>query len=118
MILKKKILSKIGKAVIFQYPSKEGNEHGVLKDRFLLRGGGRSGVPYWDVVDLIEFPNTEESEWLRFGYYRMARNRLVWGSQTTITEPMAIWKKLLIGAAKAKPWFEKLILEVADELRK
>jgi hypothetical protein len=81
-----------------------------LKDRYVLPAqGARSGVPYWDVVDLIEFPREAEPVWIRIGYYRMPKDRLVWGSQTTITEPIAVWRSLLTNAAKGKPWFRKLL---------
>jgi hypothetical protein len=71
-----------------------------------------AGVPYWDVVDLIEFPDTPQPLWLRIGYYRMAKDRLVWGSQTTITEPIHVWRRLLVEAVRAMPWFRSLLEEV------
>lgn len=111
-----KILAKIGAPVEFSYPAGEGDERGVLRDRYVLEGGGRNKVPYWDVVDLIEFPETEEPDWIRIGYYRKPKDRLVWGSQTTITEPVSVWKRLLLGAARAKPWFASLLCDVVSEL--
>lgn len=35
------------------------------------------GVPYWDVVDLIEFPAEPEPLWIRIGYYRKPKDHLV-----------------------------------------
>jgi hypothetical protein len=111
------ILSKIGEPVTFLYPNGEDHAHGTLKDRYVLPAqGARSGVPYWDVVDLIEFPNEAEPEWIRIGYYRMPGDRLVWGSQTTITEPIATWRSLLASAARSKPWFRELLEDVLHEV--
>jgi hypothetical protein len=113
-----KILSKIGKPVTFTYPGDELDACGILKDRYVLPAQGeRSDVPYWDVVDLIEFPKEAEREWIRIGYYRMPKDRLVWGSQTTITEPIAVWRSLLTNAAKGKPWFRKLLEDVLREVK-
>ena len=113
-----KILEQIGKGVSFQYPGTEGHQKGVLKDRAVVRSNpSTSGVPYWDVVDLIEFPEEYEQEWIRIGYYRKPGKHLVWGSQTTITEPINTWKRLLVKAAKEKPWFKKLLEDVMNELR-
>ncbi|MGH9363917.1 MAG: hypothetical protein ACRD1B_01435 [Thermoanaerobaculia bacterium] len=113
----RQILGKIGSRVTFHYPAAEGNAEGTLRDRYVLPVSSRGKVPYWDVVDLIEFPREPTTDWIRVGYYRKPADRLVWGSQTTITEPVATWKQLLIGAARAKPWFRALVQEVAQELR-
>jgi hypothetical protein len=60
-----KILSKIGDPVTFTYPDGEPDACGKLKDRYVLPAQGeRSSVPYWDVVDLIEFPKEAEQEWI------------------------------------------------------
>ena len=83
----------------------------------MLSNPDSKGVPYWDVVDLIEFPEEPEPEWIRIGYYRKPHDHLVWGSQTTITEPIEIWIKLLVKAANEKPWFKKLLNDVMDELQ-
>jgi len=108
-----KILDRIGKPVKFTYPADEGNKKGILKDRCVhWSADNNEKVPYWDVVDLIEFPDEKEKEWIRIGYYRKPKDRLVWGSQTTITEPYRIWKELLTKAAREKSWFRKLIKEV------
>ncbi|MEK7806557.1 MAG: hypothetical protein AAB528_02390, partial [Chloroflexota bacterium] len=77
---------------------------------------GSTGVPYWDVVDLIEFPDEPYSHWIRIGYYRKPKDRLNWASQTTITEPVEIWRKLLVHAAQEKEWFRNLLEDVMEEL--
>jgi len=110
------ILKPIGKEVKFTYPPAEGCKKGFLKDRAVISSPGSTGVPYWDVVDLIEFPGEPEPQWIRIGYYRMPKDRLVWGSQTTITEPIGTWKKLLVHAAREKGWFRKLLNEVMEEV--
>jgi hypothetical protein len=79
---------------------------------------GTRGVPYWDVVDLIEFPNEKKPLWIRMGYYRAPKGRLQWGSQTTITESVETWKRILLGAAQQKEWFRNLLTGVVAELRK
>lgn len=117
--IRAKILSCIGKEVRFQYPAGENHKHGILKDRAIIPSNpGTTGVPYWDVVDLISFPNEPEPDWIRIGYYRRPKGRLVWGSQTTITEPVGIWKQILLQAAQQKPWFRHLLDDVVNELNR
>jgi len=114
-----KILSRIGTKVSFKYPGEEGEKHGILKDRAVVESTNAPGaVSYWDVVDLIEFKGEEEPEWIRIGYYRKPKHRLIWGSQTTITEPVSIWKRILVKAAQEKKWFRDLLEEVMKELKK
>lgn len=79
---------------------------------------GSPGVPYWDVVDLIEFQNEKNPKWIRIGYYRAPKGRLQWGSQTTITEPVETWKRVLVDAAKQKRWFRDLLVGVVRELER
>ena len=110
------ILKRIGKKVKFTYPPPEGFKTGFLKDRAVIFSPGSTGVPYWDVVDLIEFPGEPEPQWITIGYYRMPKDRLVWASQTTITEPIETWKALLVHTAKEKEWFRKLLSEVMREV--
>jgi hypothetical protein len=113
----KKIMKQKGKPVTFNYPGNEGQKNGILKDRAVIPSiPGSTGVPYWDVVDLIEFPGEKEKEWIRIGYYRKPGNRLVWGSQTTITEPITVWKQLLVNAAKEKKWLRDILKDVVKEL--
>jgi hypothetical protein len=112
-----KILDRIGKKVSFTYPGHEPNKTGILKDRAFIPSPGATGVPYWDVVDLIEFPDEPQPEWIRIGYYRKPKDRLVWASQTTITEPVETWKELLVHAAKEKKWFRKLLENVLERVK-
>jgi len=87
--IQRQILSRVGQRVNFTYPGTEGSLGGVLKERIVIKGGiGASpDIPYWDVVDLIEFEGTAEPLCMRVGYYRYSGGRLNWGSQTTLTEP-------------------------------
>ena len=79
-----KLMRPVGKKVSFQYPGNEGHKHGILQDRAVVASNpGSDGVPYWDVVDLIRFQDEPEPDWIRIGYYRRPKDRLVWGSQTT-----------------------------------
>lgn len=113
-----KILSRIGSRVSFTYPGTEGSQHGILKDRTVVESVNAPGrVPYWDVVDLIRFDNEAESDWIRIGYYRKPKHTLNWGSQTTITEPISVWKKILVNAAREKKWFRDLLEDVMSELK-
>ncbi len=115
----KKILKPIGHPVSFHYPAGEEHRFGVLKDRAVVRSNpGARGVPYWDVVDLIEFKGEKSPKWIRIGYYRVPKGRLQWGSQTTIAEPVETWKRILVEASKNKPWFRDLLLSAAAELKK
>ena len=114
-----KILKSVGRPVSFRYPAGEKHKSGYLVDRAVVRSNpGTRGVPYWDVLDLIEFKKEKNPEWIRIGYYRVSKGRLQWGSQTTITEPVKTWKRVLIEAAKQKPWFRDLLVCVVAELRK
>jgi hypothetical protein len=109
-----KICSKKGKKVKFSYPGKEGRKQGVLKDRMpIVIPKADGAVPYCDVVDLIEFDGIRQ-KWIRFGYYRK-KKALNWGSQTTLTEPISIWKKIIIDTAKEKIWFRRLLKEIIKE---
>lgn len=111
-----RILSCIGNPVKFKYPGNEGDKCGVLKDRVVVESTNDLGtVPYWDVVDLIEFDSEREPEWIRIGYYRKPKSKLNWGSQTTITEPISIWKRILVNAVREKKWFRDLLQDVLRE---
>jgi hypothetical protein len=112
-----KILKAINKPVSFKYPRNEGCKEGTLMDRAVLPSPGSTGVPYWDVVDLIEFLCEPEPKWIRIGYYRKPADKLVWASQTTITEPVSTWKQLLVHAAREKSWFRNLLEGVMAELQ-
>jgi hypothetical protein len=112
------ILRDLGKKKVrFAYPGVEGVLQGTLKDRCVLAAGNNiGGVPYWDVIDLIEFEGQSEPDFMRIGYYRKPLNRLVWGSQTTITEPLSTWKDLLVKAARDMGWFRSLLEQVMSEV--
>jgi hypothetical protein len=116
-----KILKAVGKPVKFKYPPPEGYKVGILKERSVIPSTNKENeVPYWSVVDLIEFPVKEEAvrKRIRIGYYRKPKDRLVWASQTTAASPIHIWKRILTQAAKEKSWFRDLLLEVVMELDK
>jgi hypothetical protein len=91
---------------------------GYLRDRAIVWSGhSPSGADYWDVVDLIEFPHAKHRDWIRIGYYRQEAEKLRWASQTTITEPVHIMKRVLTQAAKQKEWFRKVLVSVARKLK-
>src|SRR5213080_4423004 len=104
--LQKKLLRQLGNRVSFKAP---GERQGILKDRAIVfSGNGADGTEYWDVVDLIDFEGAEES-WIRIGYYICrVDGSLIYGSQTTIAEPISTWRRLLVDAAHQKPWFREL----------
>jgi len=107
-----KILSRKGKKVYFKYPKPEPRFRGVLKDRCVMLAPSWTGVPYWDVVDLIEFDEPKKFRALRFGYYRKSKGRLIWASQTTLTEPIITFKALFKKAVKEKEWFKRFVEDV------
>ena len=113
-----KILGRVGRKVKFRYPGNGCVYTGRLKDRCVLRAPSWTGTPYWDVVDLIEFGEPERFEALRFGYYRWSGGRLIWASQTTLTEPLDVYKSLFVKAAREKEWFRRFLREVLEEVEK
>jgi len=113
-----KILSRIGKSVTYEYPGTEGKRRGVLRDRIALSATpNAAGIPYWHIVDLIDFSDHKEP-WIRIGYYRKPKDRLVFAGQTTSTHRISQWRRLFIKAAKEKPWFRRLLEDVTKELKK
>jgi len=111
--IKAKLMNAVGKEVAFNYPG-EHNKRGFLRDRVVVWSGhSPSGADYWDVVDLIEFYGDKYRYWIRIGYYRRVGDELRWASQTTITEPAHIMKRLLAQAAKEKEWFRKALVPSA-----
>lgn len=112
----RQILSAIGKPVAFNYPEGESHSRGILRDRCVMPVEPRDGIPYWDVVDLIHFPEEQDADCIRVGYYRKSGGSLRWASQTTLTEPVRRWKALLIKAAREKSWFRQLLQEVVAEI--
>lgn len=114
----KKILSRIGEPVVYNYPGDEGERRGVLADRYVISTSPNpTGIRYWHIVDLIRFSGYRES-WIRIGYYRKAKSRLVFAGQTTSTHRVSQWRRLLVQAAKEKRWFRKLLDDVAKDLKK
>lgn len=111
-----KLLQPVGQRVAFNYPGSKGNKRGYLRDRAVVWSGhGSSGADYWDVIDLIEFPHEKHPHWIRIGYYRQVGDRLRWASQTTITEPVHVMKRVLAQAAKQKEWFRTVLVGAADK---
>lgn len=111
-----KLLAAIERPVRYKYPG-GGIRVGTLKDRIVLRTGW-SGWPgsthqakadYWNVIDLIEFPDSQHRFWIRFGYYRRTGDVVRWAGQNTITERPHIMKRLFAQGAKRKKWFRDLL---------
>lgn len=108
-------MKPIGKKVSFRYP--EGIRQGILKDRAVITSNPHfTGVPYWDVIDLIEFKDDPEPYWIRIGYYRKPKDRLVFAGQTTITEPVSVWKEIFVKGCREKSWFRELFEDIMKEL--
>lgn len=114
----KHILSRVGTEVHFAYPKPEPLYQGILKDRCIMWAPSWSGVPYWDVVDLIEFTKPKKFKAMRFGYYRKSGGKLRWASQTTLTEPIETFKELFVKAAKQKKWFKEFLEDVLKTAKK
>ena len=87
--MRAQILKAVGKPVIF------GDRHGSLQERVVIF----SSIPYWDVVDLIWFPDEPEHEWLRIGYYKVVEDELIWADRSAIIEPISIWRQILLQTA-------------------
>jgi hypothetical protein len=103
-----KLLKPVDKSVAFHYPGGH-KKRGKLKERVVVWSGHRVGANYWDVVDLIVFPGEKHRHWIRIGYYRQVGNKIRWASQTTITEPCHIMKRIFAQAAKQKKWFRDVL---------
>jgi hypothetical protein len=112
-----KLREPINREVHFKYPNGH-HKRGVLLERAIVWSGhSSSGADYWNVIDLIRFPDERHTKWIRVGYYRQVGNRLGWAGQTTITEPVRQWKRLLVQAANQKKWFRRLLLAAAAQTR-
>jgi len=114
------ILSKIGDTVRFTFPKGEPPMVGVLKDRYVIcTTPTKAGVKYWDVVDLIKFQD-EPEDFIRIGYFRMpaGRRQPRLAGQTTITETVTQWKRILVETARKREWFRKLLEEACREMKK
>ena len=110
--IKERLLSRVEGQVVFKYPERPEPRRGKLIDRAVFEAPCEPNcVPYWDVVDLIKFDGEQEL-CMRIGYYRKLGQNLVWGGQTTITEPVSVWKNLLVRVASEKPWFRELLEDV------
>jgi len=71
-------------------------------------GSNTRGVPYYNVIDLIEFAD-EPEPWVRSTYYRHLRNgRINFAWQYSICEPVSSWERLM-AVGCATPWFRPLI---------
>jgi hypothetical protein len=98
-----RIMSKIGSPCKFKYP-RGSHPQGYLRDRVALWGSKYDDVDYWDVVDLLEFPQEPKRYWIRISYYRVD-TRLYWAGQYSISEPIDIMKRILKQANKRmKNW--------------
>lgn len=108
--VRSRITGKVGARVLFKYPGNEGHKRGTLIARIVTQGGkAKSGVRYWNVVDLVEFPSERQKRWIRFGYYRQDGNRLRWAGQTSLAEPYENMRRLFKAASTRAPWFRKLV---------
>lgn len=109
------IRSRIGQGVNFKPPAQK---QGRLADRAVIESDNTPGrVPYWDVVDLIEFIDEDTARWIRISYYLTdGKKMLTWGGQTSITEPISVWKKILVNAAREKEWFRDFLRDVMKEV--
>jgi len=105
------IKSRVGEVVSFKAPAEK---KGILKDRVVIEN-----YPYWDVVDLIRFEGDNEPDWLRISYYFLSpQGRLIWGGQTSITEPISVWERILFTATQEKKWFKEILTGVMKGLQK
>ena len=100
-----KILSAIGHRVSFNYAD-EGVLKGTLTDRVVVQAGDG----YYQVIDLIEFP---DGKWIRMGFYRRVGGRLIWASRSAPTFHSDDWKAIFV-KAKDKSWFGKLLKETTQ----
>ena len=116
--IERRILERIGSQVSFQYAEPKLSREGELADRVTLNPypGSTDDISYWNVIDLIRFPDETEKEWMRVSYYKNSGSRLVWGGMTALTEPISAWKRLFVHAAREMPWFRNLLKDVMREL--
>jgi hypothetical protein len=112
-----RMLRPINQPVSFTYPGTDGPVRGVLKDRAVVRGKDAAGAKYWDVVDLIEFGSKRSARSMRISYYRQVGDRLGWAGQTSIAEPLYVWKRMFVQAALEKSWFRDLLFSAVEEVQ-
>ena len=121
MLTRKEALERmrrpINQPVSFTYPGTDRPVRGILKDRVVIRGGDAAGAKYWDVVDLIEFGSKRADRNMRISYYRQVGDRLGWAGQTSITEPLHVWKRMFVQAALEKSWFRNLLFSAVAEVQ-
>jgi hypothetical protein len=115
--IRQKLMEPVGKAVQFGFPNNK-LRRGKLLDREVVWSSHHPDADYWDVVDLIEFPEHAHHLWIRFGYYRQVGDRLRWASQTTITEPIHVMKRVFSQTAKRKNWFCKVLVGVFRDAKR
>lgn len=115
--LVERMLRPINQPVSYTYPGTDGPLRGVLKDRAVIRGGDAAGAKYWDVVDLIHFGTKRSDRCMRISYYRQVGDKLGWAGQTSITEPLHVWKRMFVQAALDKQWFRDLLFSAVEEIQ-
>jgi len=108
--IRRRIMAKVNCPVRFKYPGTEGHKRGFLRGRVTVKSNAASsGVRYWDVVDLLEFPDEAQKVWIRFGYYRQDGERLRWAGQTSLAEPVENMRRLFEAGVQEAGWFRQLI---------
>lgn len=109
--IRARIMKAVGKRVVYKYPGGR-DVRGELKDRAIVWSGPFDGAYYWDVIDLIDFPQEKHRYQIRIGYYRYRQvgDKLGFAGQTTITEPVHIMKRVFAKATnKMKDWSRQYI---------
>jgi len=106
--IRQKLMEPVNKGVHFKFPGGM-SRRGKLLDRVVVWSGHAPDADYWDVIDLIEFPEHRHRRWIRLGYYRQVGDRLRWAGQTTITEPIHVMRRLFRQAAREKGWFREVL---------
>jgi hypothetical protein len=121
MVQKAYLLSKIGDPVHFTYPEPNYPSEGILKERYVFKASEEDTVVYWDLIDLIEFKNSEEN-WLRLAYYRYKKDepRWIFAGQNSLCEPISTFDKLFVNGIKERQWirqfFRNIVKKCAKEL--
>ncbi len=105
----KRLMAKVGSRVSFKYPGGEGEKRGILKDRVAVKSneGARRGVRFWNVIDLLEFPDATQP-WIRFGYYRQDGSRLVW-ARSSLADGEEDVRRLFVAGIQQAEWFRQLV---------
>lgn len=103
-----KLMGRCGTRVRFRYPGNN-TRTGRLIDRVVVFSSRLTDASYWDVIDLIEFPDHKHRKWIRISYYRQVGDKLRWAGQTSITEPLHVWKRIFGQGARKKNWFRDVL---------